>query len=1382
MIEKGLNQHNIMPGTERYTRPEEVKALNKFLKSVKETQEEHTLLEEDNLELPRYHEVNDLDSRRISVSGEIKTVDRLEGEDRKLFIKGNDNFDKLPGDLENLKESRENNLVDSKITIEDNRENELQDNKILLDGIDSVDLDDTRLELTDDSENELENTRLTIDSSEINDLSGDSIKLEKQDDVELEDYQDTLNDARENSLEDLVLGIDSTDLDELGKYRINIKSPDDIDLENHKETITGKNVTSLPKESELNDTRLKITGEKINNLPDEKEKLEVPDINTLDDYRENIEDQEIENLETHKENIGVTTNIDSLENHLEKLDEPGEQKLDYYIDKIEDENEPILHEDLKTISPEENNNLSREVKELEAPDTNNLENYKENIEGKEIETLSSNRENIESKDIDSLSDEVVTVKRKEVSGLPDKTVSISSKEINNLPDETKELEVQEISALENRKENIEVQETENLSVNRENIDSKDIDSLSDKIETLDTTNLVSNLPKDSINIQDKEISDLDNNRIELNSAQDINSLPGELKSISPENDINNLEDHKETIETSEIPSLETTVLSGPEEIERDLDTTKLDIQENSISSLDNTLISGPTTNNPESLEDKIITGEANDVNSLENFILGLNYTEDNQLESKIIKEPIENDPDTLGNTKISLDKPEEQDLETYRENLVDQVDNVLEDILVGLRGVNGHEEGEEGSNFYWEDNLGDKKIITPESSINYENELIDDKLIISDNVEHPRKTEGLSDRYNEAKENLNGGKIDRPLDPGTDGRTITSSDYKLSDVEIKDTLVDSPDNIEHPRKTEELSDRYKEAEENLDTGKVIKPSNIEHPRKTEGLSDRYKEAKENLDNGVLIRPGETIDIEELPNKTVGEITPTENSLSGKSLDTPRYKLPEIGWKNFWSGGALNPSTYLRWAVDNTVGRIPLKGALKKKLIDETLQFLIWGREALEKLTKANRDRLPGGDMGLLSDFVSGSLSVKSAAKSVVGAVGKGFSKGIDRSLPLNRPKDDKSKQKEWEAIGQYVIDHDQPSALQDPLEKKKEGSGGFFKKLGNSLTGKSTNTAKNSEIRRFTQLMGEEYIADSPGKVDGNDFIGLGKTVSDLINNKEKEALTSLEDFKKALKESRYITTPEKFTTTKDSTNYMTLDSNHVWEIIMKPYLGRQNGNVTWLPSFNEMDYQNKSAFNVTTSFKEGWLPITGFELQDKKLTSKELPLFDGSISYPVGLEFTNELRLTFADDSLKTLKRYFDLCTKVSAYMSNIHTSYEPWYGGKITNPLYKTVYLEGKVHPGLYKNLSFLITIFILTPQYGTVKKCNLLCVIKDYTIDNQGETDASPTELSVTFSIVGENPIDGIDFKAEKEFIPAQKTGQTDRTGTGILDNLGSVVDIF
>ena len=74
-------------------------------------------------------------------------------------------------------------------------------------------------------------------------------------------------------------------------------------------------------------------------------------------------------------------------------------------------------------------------------------------------------------------------------------------------------------------------------------------------------------------------------------------------------------------------------------------------------------------------------------------------------------------------------------------------------------------------------------------------------------------------------------------------------------------------------------------------------------------------------------------------------------------------------------------------------------------------MLVLGREKLEKLAKANRDRLPGGDMGLLSDLANGSLSVKSAAKSVVSAVGGALSKSaVDRSKPLNRPKNSEDKQ------------------------------------------------------------------------------------------------------------------------------------------------------------------------------------------------------------------------------------------------------------------------------------------------------------------------------------------------------------------------------------
>ena len=99
MIEKGLNQHNFMPGTERYTRPEEVKALNKFLKSIRETQDEHTKISEDNLALPKggpkIPEV-ELQNKRVDVNGVLSQVDRLvEG---RLNIENNN-----PGHLDNSK-------------------------------------------------------------------------------------------------------------------------------------------------------------------------------------------------------------------------------------------------------------------------------------------------------------------------------------------------------------------------------------------------------------------------------------------------------------------------------------------------------------------------------------------------------------------------------------------------------------------------------------------------------------------------------------------------------------------------------------------------------------------------------------------------------------------------------------------------------------------------------------------------------------------------------------------------------------------------------------------------------------------------------------------------------------------------------------------------------------------------------------------------------------------------------------------------------------------------------------------------------------------------------------------------------------------------------
>jgi hypothetical protein len=40
--------------------------------------------------------------------------------------------------------------------------------------------------------------------------------------------------------------------------------------------------------------------------------------------------------------------------------------------------------------------------------------------------------------------------------------------------------------------------------------------------------------------------------------------------------------------------------------------------------------------------------------------------------------------------------------------------------------------------------------------------------------------------------------------------------------------------------------------------------------------------------------------------------------------------------------------------------------------------------------------------------------------------------------------------------------------------------------------------------------------------------------------------------------------------------------------------------------------------------------------------------------------------------------------------------------------------------------------------------LKKYRLLCVLKDFSEDYVGEIDAGGTDLTVTFSIVGENPL--------------------------------------
>jgi hypothetical protein len=193
------------------------------------------------------------------------------------------------------------------------------------------------------------------------------------------------------------------------------------------------------------------------------------------------------------------------------------------------------------------------------------------------------------------------------------------------------------------------------------------------------------------------------------------------------------------------------------------------------------------------------------------------------------------------------------------------------------------------------------------------------------------------------------------------------------------------------------------------------------------------------------------------------------------------------------------------------------------------------------------------------------------------------------------------------------------------------------------------------------------------------------------------------------------------------------------WEVTIEPFCSStgncSNGGFSFLPAIQEINFLNRELHGVSTNYGY-WAPINSFELQKSKLSTKSLPLYEGEIAYPTGMEFTNELRLTFVDDAWKSWKRYFERCAEVAVYNSIAHDS--SYYSASGVTRIDKT-----HICIASYKNLTFNIKIYILNPQLNIINRFNLLCVLKDYAEEYVGEIDSGGTDLNVTFSIVGENP---------------------------------------
>ena len=198
------------------------------------------------------------------------------------------------------------------------------------------------------------------------------------------------------------------------------------------------------------------------------------------------------------------------------------------------------------------------------------------------------------------------------------------------------------------------------------------------------------------------------------------------------------------------------------------------------------------------------------------------------------------------------------------------------------------------------------------------------------------------------------------------------------------------------------------------------------------------------------------------------------------------------------------------------------------------------------------------------------------------------------------------------------------------------------------------------------------------------------------------------------------------------------------WEVLMEPWVndGRIvyeaiNGGYSFLPSPREINTINLVEHGVVTDYNR-WIPLSGFELQKSKLTTKSLGLFDGEINYPVTSEYTNEFRMTIVDDQWKSWRHYFQKCSDVAVYNSEPHKLRYYRKKNSVTRP---TAVDKDHLCAAYYKNITFRFRVFVMTPQYSTIRKLDLLCVLKDFSEEYSGEIESGGSDLSVIFSIVGE-----------------------------------------
>ena len=1286
-------------------------------------------------------------------------------------------------------------LGEDKDTLIDQREILLSDKKEELSGITSVGLENSREDLTIDKEISLENNLDKLNDLRDLELSNTKDNLEiGNSDLELEKAKENLVDHRE-SLNLSEIKENLTDNREL------------VSLDEHKETLSDTLVVDNlsefqetlvdDRDNHLSDTTISIGGHVDDvDLETSRENIRDDRENTLSESREFLSgtwEKEVDELETHKESITVGGNLDLSETVIKPEQETSSvETLEKYRDDISD-----------------------------IPETPELENFRDDINPSTDNALVDYKDTIEDLRDPSLSDYTDTLEdantEKDLETFQDK---IEDTRENKLEDYTDTI-------TDDREPTLYGDETK-LREEGENGWNEELEGFKDTIEDSRESSL-EDYVDEIVDPREPELYD-ESTRIKKSGSNGWEeTLEDYIDSITDERDnaLSNviLENPDTTNWNGNLEDFQDTIT---DDRENKLSDVRDDIEDNRDTALETTIITGPLETAP--LNDASYIGHDVDLRqgTTDNYNADKTSPDVNPegwnkgLEDYLDAITDEREP-SLETTK--LDNPDttnwDEELEDNKETITDDRDPELYDESTKISEKDHNEANGEPDRLdvYINEDVTPTKILADDNTKtdelgnahvmwSSEDGLYEDNIQRDKDANENGWSEKLDTTEIEAEEDKNKTGWDEELKDYLDD-SITSKPVSLSTVK-KNIESDKHDTSFDPSKDKlatalkDVMDARESGDLNLYYTTLLKHFS-EHKELNAGWASKVSSLISAYLSGKDITKEQAEDFEKALLKTViidqpikdkrgvnENINTWDEKLEEHSEQVSRYKLPEFNW----AGNGLNPSSYLRWMAEETVGQT--HGTIRALLMDETLALLVLGRDALEKVTKANRDRLPGGDMGMLSDLVSG-------------GAGNAISGGIDRlsntllgngaedlSLPQNRPE----KGEETEAFTD-LSDKGYPTD-----EKSKTGLG---KKLLQAAIGGGS-AQKNYSFATH-------YIT-----ADGA-FKGMNTTLSELCGVSQGD-VKSVESLYAALRKSPYYTSAGKVTA-NDYNPLMirTLDSNIYWEVVLEPYCGKENGFKNYLPPIHEINTWNITYHGINTAYGR-WIPINSFELGKSKLTTKTLALFDGEISYPISMEYTNELKLTIVDDQFKSWRTYFERCMDASIYNSLPHeagdyadgkwlwdeidmSNYEVSMGSDWSAKDYKSSMrralkknMMGK-QSGLnkadgtfttidkkyqcvapYKNITFRCTIYSMTPQLSTISKYDLLVLLKDFTEERSGEIDGGASDLSVSFSIVGENP------SAAKRKVPGsaevepKKNKDVKRSGTAsiVANGVKSVIGVL